>query len=162
MTFPGNRRALAVRVALRRVAGALVCIVGLAACSHAPDAPPAASASGSAAGCNLANFLAVQHAHVNHAEVTLCGTVERVRAPRRSRNGVHRVFIVDVGHGDTIAIDANLDVMGNFPIHTGEATTIRGEYYYDNDGREGVHWTHHTGRGPHPAGYVILDGTRYD
>jgi hypothetical protein len=121
---------------------------------------PAAAASG--ATCNLAGFLAAQHAHVNHAEVTLCGTVERVRAPRRTRSGLHRVFYVDVGGGDVIAIDANLDVMGEFPVRPGEPTTIRGEYYDDQDGREGVHWTHHTAHGPHPPGYVILEGRRYD
>ncbi len=52
--------------------------------------------------------------------------------------------------------------MGEFPIRPGEQTTVRGEYYYDPDGREGVHWTHHTDRGPHPGGYVILNGLRYE
>jgi hypothetical protein len=75
---------------------------------------------------------------------------------------VHRIFFVDVGSGDVIAIDANVDVMGEFPIRPGEQTTVRGEYYYDPDGREGVHWTHHTDRGPHPGGYVILNGLRYE
>jgi hypothetical protein len=126
------------------------------------SATPGGSSSNDGAACNLSGFLAAQHAHVNHAEVTLCGTVDRVRPIRRTRSGVHRVFSVDVGGGDTIAIEANVDIMGNFPIHTGEPTTIRGEYYYDNDGREGVHWTHRTDRGPHPPGYVILDGRRYD
>jgi hypothetical protein len=150
--------------ALLRYLAAIAIAVGLAACSGptgqtAASAPPAADTGGS---CNLSGFLAAQHAHVNHAEVTLCGTVERVRAPRRTRSGTHRVFYVDVGGGDDIAIDANLDVMGLFPVRPGEATTIRGEYYYDQDGREGVHWTHHTSHGPHPPGYVILEGRRYD
>jgi hypothetical protein len=143
-----------------RLAVALVLAVALNACGHPADTD--ATASATQGPCNLANFLAVQHAHVNHAEVTLCGTVVRVRQAYRSRSGVHRAFFVDVGNGDVIVIDANLDVMGNFPIHAGEATTIRGEYYYDEDGREGIHWTHRTDYGSHPAGYVILDGTRYD
>ncbi len=128
----------------------------------ASTATTTSSAPEVAGTCNLAGFLAAQHAHVNHAEVTLCGTVTRVRAARRSRSGVHRNFFVDVGGGDVIVIDANVDVMGDFPIHVGEPATIRGEYYYDEDGREGVHWTHHTDRGRHPAGYVILKGIRYD
>jgi hypothetical protein len=135
--------------------------LALGACSQ-PTATTNASTDGGQGACNDAGFLAVQHAHVNHAEVTLCGTVARVRPERHSRSGVHRVFFVDVGGGDIIAIDANVDVMGDFPIRTGEQTTVRGEYYYDEDGREGVHWTHHTDRGPHPAGYVILNGLRYD
>jgi hypothetical protein len=112
--------------------------------------------------CNNAGFLAVQHAHVNHAEVTLCGTVVRVRAPKRTRSGVHRYIFVDVGHNDRIEIDANLDEMGNFPIGVGDRAIVRGEYYYDEDGREGVHWTHHTDRGSHPGGYITVNGKTYD
>ena len=111
--------------------------------------------------CNNANFLAVQHAHVNHAEVTLCGTVARARPPRRTRSGVHRTIFIAVPGGGRIEIDANLDEMGNFPVRAGEAAEVRGEYYYDRNGRDGVHWTHHTDRGRHPAGYITLDGTTY-
>ncbi len=136
----------------RIVASLLLALVTAVAPAGAQPAPT----------CNLANFLAVQHAHVNHAEVVLCGTVVRLRRPRRTRSGEHRTFMVDVGRGDRIEIDANLDVMGDFPISDGESTTIQGEYYYDQNGREGVHWTHHTDRGRHPPGYIILDGTRYD
>jgi hypothetical protein len=111
--------------------------------------------------CNNAGFLAAQHAHANHAEVTFCGTVVRLRAARHTRSGWHRYIFVDVGRGDRIEIDANLDEMGNFPVTVGEHAVVRGEYYYDPDGREGVHWTHHTDRGSHPPGYLILDGTTY-
>jgi hypothetical protein len=111
--------------------------------------------------CNNAGFLATQHAHANHAEVTFCGTVVRLRPAKRTRSGVHRYIFVDVGHNDTIEIDANLDEMGNFPVSVGDSAIVRGEYYYDEDGREGVHWTHHTDRGTHPAGYLTLNGTTY-
>jgi hypothetical protein len=111
--------------------------------------------------CDDAGFLAVQHARVNHAEVTLCGTVARVGPALESRSGRHRYFLVDVGGGDDIEIDANLDEMGTFPIDAGERAVVRGEYYYDGGGREGIHWTHHTDRGYHPPGYVILNGTTY-
>lgn len=111
--------------------------------------------------CNNAGFLATQHAHANHAEVTFCGTIARLKAPKHTRSGWHRYIYVDVGHGNTIEVDANLDEMGNFPVSVGEQATVRGEYYYDTDGREGVHWTHHTGRGSHPPGFMILDGTTY-
>jgi hypothetical protein len=114
-----------------------------------------------APGCNNAGFLATQHAHANHAEVTLCGTVSRVREARHTRSGWHRYVFVDVGRGDTIEIDANLDQMGDFPVHVGDNAVVRGEYYYDPNGREGVHWTHHTDRGTHPAGYLILNGATY-
>ena len=154
MTQPA-RRSIVVRSATVPLLAAL-----LSACSSPPAATQSVAAASEA--CNNAGYLAVEHAHANRAEVTLCGVVTRVRPARRTRSGEHRVFVVNVDRGGPITIDANLDVMGNFPIHTGESTTIRGEYYYDNNGREGVHWTHHTDRGSHPAGFVILDGTRYD
>jgi hypothetical protein len=120
---------------------------------------PAAFADDGA--CNNAAFLAVQYAHVNHAEVTFCGTVVRVRAPRHTRSGWHRAIYVDAGHRDRIEIDANLDEMGNFPVAVGDRAVVTGEYYYDANGREGVHWTHHTDRGSHPPGSLTLNGTTY-
>lgn len=114
-----------------------------------------------ASACNNAGFLATQHAHANHAEVTFCGTVVRLKPARHTRSGWHRYIFVDVGHNNPIEIDANLDEMGNFPVAVGENAVVMGEYYYDQDGREGVHWTHHTDRGSHPPGYLILNGTTY-
>jgi uncharacterized protein YdeI (BOF family) len=133
------------------LAALLLCQAFIAAPAFAQNAPA----------CNNAGFLAVQHAHVNHAEVTFCGTVVKVRGPRRTRSGVHRYVFVDVGHNNPIEIDANVDEMGAFPVSVGDAAVVRGEYYYDDNGREGVHWTHHTDRGSHPAGYLILNGTTY-
>jgi hypothetical protein len=119
------------------------------------------AAADDAPACNNAGFLAVQHAHANHAEVTFCGTVVRLRPAKHTRSGWHRYIYVDVGHRDSIEIDANLDVMGNFPVTVGERAVVTGEYYYDPNGREGVHWTHRTDRGRHAPGYLILDGTTY-
>jgi hypothetical protein len=120
-----------------------------------------ASAAGGPGACDNVGFLAVQQAHRDHAEVTFCGAVVRLRPAQRTRSGWHRAIYVDVGHGDVIEIDADLDQMGNFPVSDGEQAVVRGEYYYDEDGREGVHWTHHTDRGPHPPGYLTLNGTTY-
>ncbi len=120
-----------------------------------------AGTGGDAGACNNAGLLEAQHAHVSHTEVTFCGVVVRLRRPQRTRSGVHRYIYVDAGHNDVIEIDANLDELGNFPVKAGEQAVVRGEYYDDPDGREGVHWTHHTDRGPHPPGYLILDGTTY-
>jgi hypothetical protein len=137
----------------------LLAVLLAALVSSAGLASPAFADNASA--CNNAGFLAAQHAHANHAEVTFCGTVVRLRPAKHTRSGWHRYIYVDVGHSNSIEIDANLDEMGNFPVTTGEQAVVRGEYYYDEDGREGVHWTHHTDRGSHPPGYLILNGTTY-
>lgn len=111
--------------------------------------------------CDRGAFRSVQLAHANRTEVTLCGTVVRAGRLRRSRSGTHRVFVVDVGGNDRVRIDANVDIMGEFPIRPGEHAVIRGEYYYDGPGQDGVHWTHRTDRGSHPPGYITLDGVTY-
>jgi hypothetical protein len=141
------------------VTATLLAASALGGCAKAADGPNAVSDP--AAACDNSGFLAAQHAHVNHAEVTFCGTVARLRPAKHTRSGWHRYVYVDVGHHDVIEIDANLDEMGNFSVSDGEQAVVRGEYYYDPDGREGVHWTHRTDRGSHPAGYLILNGTTY-
>jgi hypothetical protein len=127
----------------------------------ASGAAGCASAASGPAACDNADFTAVQQAHRDRTEVAFCGIVVRVGPARETRSGRHRAIYVDAGHGNVIEIDADLDQMGNFPVTDGEHAAVRGEYYYDSDGREGVHWTHHTDRGPHPPGYLTLDGTTY-
>ena len=56
----------------------------------------AGCASNAPATCDDAGFVAAQRARAA-AEVTLCGIVVQVRTPRRTRSGVHRYFVVDVG-----------------------------------------------------------------
>jgi hypothetical protein len=134
-----------------RIVRAAVLVAGFAlgGCAQSP-----------AATCDDPGFLAAQRARAA-AEVTLCGVVVQVRSARRTRSGVHRSFVVDVGGGDRIEIDANLDEMGDFPVVDGERAVVHGSYYADPDGREGVDWTHHTDRGPHPPGFIVLNGTTY-
>jgi hypothetical protein len=132
-------------------------LAGLACALLGTGCAPTASSDS----CDTAAFRSVQQSHSDRTEVTLCGTVSGVGPVRRSRSGVHRVFWVDVGGHDRVAVDANVDVMGDFPIRSGERAVVRGEYYYDAPGRDGVHWTHRTERGSHPAGFVTLDGVTY-
>jgi hypothetical protein len=46
-------------------------------------------------------------------------------------------------------------------VRRGQRTTVRGEYFYDRDRVDGIHWTHRTTHGPHPPGFVILNGVTY-
>ena len=151
----GGGRLSRSRFAMKLLATLLAVLVAGAGCA-AQSAP-----ADDAAACNNAGFLATQHAHANRAEVTFCGTVVRLRPALHTRSGWHRYIFIDVGHNNPIEIDANLDEMGSFPVTLGEHAAVKGEYYYDPNGREGVHWTHHTDRGSHPPGYLNLNGTIY-
>ncbi len=143
---------------MRALAAGLLAALLAAACTPGANST---AANAAAARCDPAAFRAVQQARANRTEVTVCGTVVRVVRLRRSRTGTHRIFYVDVGGNDRVQIDANVDIMGNFPIRPGEPAVIRGEYYADPSGRDGIHWTHRTDRGGHPPGYVILGGVTY-
>lgn len=141
------------RALLRATAGAGAGFVALAIAACHWSAP--------AHGCDPQALDAVRRARANRTEVTVCGTVARVDRVHRSRSGAHRTFFVTSGRNDRIEVDANLDVMGDFPVRPGQIAVVRGEYYADATGRAGVHWTHRTLRGSHPSGYIVLDGTTY-
>ncbi len=111
--------------------------------------------------CDVAALRATRIARADRTELTVCGIVSRVGRLHWSRSGEHREFWVTPPGGAPIAIDANVGIMGDFPIRAGERAVVRGEYYVDPGGRDGIHWTHRTDRGSHPPGYVELDGAFY-
>ncbi|HVA38596.1 MAG TPA: hypothetical protein VNJ51_13395 [Candidatus Dormibacteraeota bacterium] len=95
-------------------------------------------------------------------EVVACGRVVEVRRARRTRSGVHEYFFVQAAPGDRIEVFSNASVMGEFPVRVGQRARVKGRYFHDRDGREGIDWTHHDGPGSRwPAGYVTLNGVTY-
>ncbi len=115
----------------------------------------------SATACDPHAYRAVAAAHADRTEITLCGTVVAAGRERRSRSGEHRVIDVRTADGAIVAIDANLDMLGELPVRVGEPAVVRGEYYFDRPGHEGIHWTHRTIHGTHPAGFIVLDGVTF-
>lgn len=122
----------------------------LAGCAARADLP-----------CDDRYFEEVRARAASGSEVTICGVVQRVRRAHVSRSGRHLAFDVLLPAGDDVWIDANLDVLGALPVRRGQRTTVRGEYFYDRDRVDGIHWTHRTTHGPHPPGFVILNGVTY-
>ena len=141
-----------------RLIVAVLLAVAFTGCTGSTRTTAASSAS---AECNDAYFEEVRDRGASGTEVTVCGRVGRVRPPRVSRSGRHLPFDVVLPNGDDVWIDANLDVLGALPVRPGEQATVRGEYFYDGPRRDGIHWTHRTTHGPHPPGFVILNGVRY-
>ncbi len=77
-----------------------------------------------------------------------------MRAPRRTRSGLHQYFFVAVRGARPVEVVANTDEMGGpFPVRAGRARVVHGRYYKDPDGHEGIDWTHRgTSRSwPYPA-----------
>lgn len=97
-------------------------------------------------------------------EVQASGSIARILGEHTGPSGPHEGFLLHLtgsgGHGLTVRVESNLDLMGSLPIRGGEPTTVRGEYDYDPRGGV-VHWTHRDPRGRHPDGFVEVDGRRY-
>ncbi len=122
----------------------------------------AAGAQARAAACDDAGFLRIAAARpAGYTEVTVCGPVTRVLRRRTSRSGTHAYFFVRVDDaGDAIEVVTNVDETGSFAVRPGQYATVRGRYYYDNSGSQGIDWTHRSDPGaswPY-SGYVQLDG----
>jgi len=131
----------------------------LAACQHRAGE---GEASHAAAACDNSALLRAHSTHATNVEVTICGPVTRVLPERRTRSGRHEYFYVEVAPRDDVEIIANVDVMGDVPVHTGEQARVRGRYFHDPNGREGIDWTHHATPGSRwPSGYITLDGATY-
>ena len=104
---------------------------------------------------------------VSHLEVHLRGTVDRVLGIRRTRSGAHEGFVFDAelcAEGSTacsptaVRVEDNVDITGAIPLRSNEPIEVYGQYEC-NDGV--VHWTHRDPRGRHEAGYIVVDGRRY-
>lgn len=111
--------------------------------------------------CDDDAFERARAAGAGGTEVTVCGTVAAAGRPRLTRSGHHLPFVVAFPDRTRVTVDANLDELGPLAVHPGQRVEVRGEYYTDPGGRDGIHWVHHTSRGTHPSGYVTLDGVTY-
>lgn len=133
----------------------LLALAALAAggCAHAGGADP-----------NAAVYDAWR-AGRSGVEVQASGAIARVLGERGGPSGPHEGFLLHLtgsgGHGLTVRVESNLDIMGRFPVGAGDFVTVKGEYEYDPRGGV-IHWTHHDPSGRHPAGYVEVGGRRYE
>lgn len=92
-------------------------------------------------------------------EVQLAGTVARYLGTSHSPSGAHEGFFVLPSDAPTeIRVEDNVDLTGFIPLFHGERIRLQGQYEC-NDGV--VHWTHHDPSGRHVAGYIEVNGRRY-
>lgn len=125
----------------------------LAACTGSP----------SPGSCDDGSFTQIRAQQKAPWEVTVCGKVVRVPRSRATRSGTHEYFYVDIPGGAPIEVVSNENEMGGwFPVRVGDDALVRGRYYHDPDGAEGIDWTHHgTSASWRFSGYVVINGKRY-
>lgn len=94
----------------------------------------------------------------HHVEVYIPrANVVRVLGIRRSYSGDHEGFLI-AAESQRIKVEDNVDITGPIPLHRGDVVSLLGQYECD-DGV--IHWTHRDPRGRHPAGYIEVNGQRY-
>lgn len=94
----------------------------------------------------------------HHVEVYIPrARVIRVLGIRNSYSGAHEGFLI-AAEQQRISVEDNVDITGPIPLHRGDTVSLLGQYECD-DGV--IHWTHRDPRGRHPAGYIEVNGQRY-
>ena len=72
----------------------------------------------------------------------------------------HQKFLVKINATQVLLFAHNIDLAARIPLKVGDEITFSGVYVYNPKGGV-LHWTHHDPSGHHPAGWVILDGQKY-
>ena len=72
----------------------------------------------------------------------------------------HQRFVLDIGHGRTLLIAHNIDLVERVPVGLGDRVLLRGMYEWNELGGL-VHWTHHDPIGVEDGGYIELRGKTY-
>ena len=116
-------------------------------------------ASGSAMSASDAwNACASDRSSSHHVEVYIPrATVTRVLGMRDSRSGEHEGFLIAVS-GSVYKVEDNADITGPIPLQRGDTLSLLGQFECNDNV---IHWTHRDPRGRHPAGYIEVNGKRY-
>jgi Protein of unknown function (DUF3465) len=88
------------------------------------------------------------------------GTVMRLLADDLDGSR-HQRFLVQLASGQTLLIAHNIDVAPRIDgLKVGDSVSFNGEYVWNEKGGV-IHWTHHDPRGRHVAGWVKLNGKKF-
>jgi len=145
--------------------------VAPAACANGPSGGAAATGA-----CDDARFARDRSAFTagtlsGDQPEDVCGTVTRVRRARETRSGAHGYFDVRLPAGGTVEVIANLDAMARtrtdappgWPwVAPGDAVEVRGRYFFDAPGRDGIDWVEgDVGRSwPYPGFVTVCTANR--
>ncbi|NOU41459.1 MAG: DUF3465 domain-containing protein [Methylotenera sp.] len=87
------------------------------------------------------------------------GTVIKLLADD-NKGSRHQKFLVKINAKQTLLFAHNIDLAPRVPLQIGDEITFNGEYVYNPKGGV-MHWTHHAPQGDHEAGWVMLNGQKY-
>jgi hypothetical protein len=105
---------------------------------------------------------AIEHAFsTKHSDVKVSGkgTVIKLLADD-NKGSRHQKFLVKINAQQTLLFAHNIDLAQRVPLQIGDEITFNGEYVYNPKGGI-MHWTHHAPQGGHEAGWIMLNGQKY-
>lgn len=98
--------------------------------------------------------------HASGVQVEGRGTVTRVLSDDRYEPR-HQRFIIRLASGQTVLVAHNIDIAPRVEgLGEGDVVRFNGEYEWNEEGGV-IHWTHHDPQGRHAAGWVELNGKKF-
>lgn len=147
---------------ITRLLFALFLALALGACKQ-PDAGNAQQVeiTGTAATADTINSAIEQSFAAKRSDVQVSGkgTVIKLLADD-NKGSRHQKFLVKINAQQTLLFAHNIDLAPRVPLQIGDEITFNGEYVYNPKGGV-MHWTHHAPQGDHEAGWVMLNGQKY-
>lgn len=145
-----------------RLLFALFLALALGACKQ-PEAgnAPQLENIGIAATADTINSAIEQAFAAKRSDVQVSGkgTVIKLLADD-NKGSRHQKFLVTINAQQTLLFAHNIDLAPRVPLQIGDEITFNGEYVYHPKGGV-IHWTHHAPQGDHEAGWVMLNGQKY-
>jgi hypothetical protein len=148
---------------------ASVCLIlTLAACEKSPATEATVSTlspanrSGSVSQTTEVSTQLIEDAYARKlSDIQVSGQGIVVKLLPDDRKGArHQKFLVRINDRQTLLFAHNIDLAERVPLQPGDHVTFAGEYVYNPKGGI-VHWTHHDPQGQHAAGWVMLQGKKY-
>lgn len=105
---------------------------------------------------------AIEHAYLHKlsdVQVSGKGIVVKLLADD-NKGSRHQKFLVRINTAQTLLFAHNLDLAPRVPLQVNDEISFNGEYVYNPKGGV-IHWTHHAPQGDHEAGWIMLNGQKY-
>lgn len=104
----------------------------------------------------------IEHAYshkLSDVQVSGKGVVVKLLADD-NKGSRHQKFLVRINPEQTLLFAHNIDLAPRVPLQVDDEISFNGEYVYNPKGGV-IHWTHHAPQGDHEAGWVMLNGQKY-
>jgi hypothetical protein len=140
---------------------ALFLTLALVACKQ-PKAEPQQSEANVTETANVISNDAIEQAFkTKKSDVQVSGKGVVIKQLKPDNKGSrHQKFLVRINAQQMLLFAHNIDLAPEVPLQVGDEISFYGEYVYNPKGGI-IHWTHHAPRNDHEAGWISLNGKKY-